>query len=67
MLYDSECWVMKKQHAHKITTVEMMMFRWMSGGKTKKCNIEMKAGHNLCVAPIEDQMRKRTGYDGLAT
>lgn len=57
---------MKKQHADKMSIVQMRMFRWMSG-KTKKCYIEMKVKHNLCVAPIEDQMRKRTGYDGLAT
>ena len=31
MLYDSECWTIKKQQEHKMNVVEMKMLRWMSG------------------------------------
>ena len=34
-----ECWPIKKQHMHKMDTVEMRMLRWMSG-KSRKYKIK---------------------------
>ncbi len=31
MLYDTKCWVIKKQPVHKMSVVEMRMLRWISG------------------------------------
>ena len=31
MLYGTECWIVKKQHIHKISVIEMRILRWISG------------------------------------
>lgn len=35
MLYGNECWVLKKQHVHKISVVEIRIFRWISRNTRK--------------------------------
>ena len=30
MVYGTECWVVKKQHIHKMSVVEMRMLRWIN-------------------------------------
>ena len=29
LLYDTECWAIKRHHAHKMSVAEMRMLRWM--------------------------------------
>ena len=31
MLYGIECWVIKKQHVHKMSSAKMRMLTWISG------------------------------------
>ena len=35
MVYGTECWVVKKQHIHKMSVVEMRMLRWITKGKIR--------------------------------
>ena len=30
MVYSTECWVVKKQHIHKMIVAEMRMLRWIN-------------------------------------
>ena len=35
MLYDVECWAVKKQHIHKMSIVKIRMLRWISENTRK--------------------------------
>ena len=35
MLYDIECWAVKKQHIHKMSIVKIRMLRWISENTRK--------------------------------
>ena len=58
LLYDTECWAIKRHHAQKMSVAEMRMLRWMSGNtrrdKVRNANICTKIG----VASIEEKMRE---------
>ena len=58
LLYDRECWAIKRYHAQKISVAEMCMLRWMCCNtrrdKVRNENIRIKIG----VAPIEEKMRE---------
>jgi len=58
MLYDTECWAIKRHHAQKMSVVEMCMLRWMCGNtrrdKVRNEDIHTKIG----VASIEEKMRE---------
>ena len=58
LLYDTECWAIKRYHAQKMSVTEMRMLRWMCGNtrrdKVRNENIRTKIG----VASIEKKMRE---------
>ena len=58
MLYDTECWAIKRYHAQKMSGAEMRMLRWMCGNtkrdKVRNEDIRTKIG----VASIEEKMRE---------
>ena len=58
MLYDTKCWAIKRHHAHKMSVVEMHMFRWMCGNtrrdKVRNKDIRTK----IDIASIEEKMRE---------
>ena len=58
MLYDTECWVIKRYHAQKMSVSEMRMLRWMCDNmridKVRNEDIRIKIG----VASIEEKMRE---------
>ena len=35
LLYGTECWVIKRYHAQKLSVAEMRMLRWMCGNTRK--------------------------------
>ena len=57
LLYGTECWVIKRYHAQKMSLAEMRMLRWMYGNtrrdKVRTEDIRTKIG----VASIEEKMR----------
>ena len=58
LLYDTECWAIKRHHVQKMSVAEMRMLRWMCGNtrrdKVKNEDIRTKIG----VAFIEEKMRE---------
>jgi len=58
LLYDTECWVIKRHHAQKMSAAKMCMLRWMCGNtrrdKVRNENIRTKIG----VASIKEKMRE---------
>ena len=64
MLYSTECWAIKRNHAQKMSVAEMRMLRWMCGNmrraKVRNKDICIKIG----VTSIEEKMRENR-YDGL--
>jgi len=58
LLYDTECWAIKRHHAHKMSVAEKRMFHWMCGNtrrdKVRNEDISIKIG----VASIEEKMRE---------
>ena len=58
LLYDIECWAIKRHRAQKMSVVEMHMLRWMYDNtgrdKVRNENIHTKIG----VASIEEKMRE---------
>ena len=58
MLYDTECWAIKRYHAQKMRVAEMRMLRWMYDNtrrdKTRNKDIRTK----ICVALIKEKMRE---------
>jgi len=58
LLYDTECWAIKRYHAQKMSVAGMCMLHWMCGNtrrdKMRNENICTKIG----VALIEEKMRE---------
>ena len=58
LLYDTECWTIKRYHAQMMSVAEMRMLRWMCGNtrkdKVRNEDIRTKIG----IAPIEEKMRE---------
>ena len=57
LLYDTECWVIKRYYAQKMSVAEMCMLRLMCDNtrdKVRTENIRIKIG----VAHIEEKMRE---------
>jgi len=58
LLYDTECWAIKRYHAQKMSVAEMRMLRWICGktrrDKMRNEDILIKIG----VASIEEKMRE---------
>ena len=56
LLYGTECWVIKRYHAQKMSVVDMRMLRWMYGNtrrdKVRNKDIRTKIG----VASIEEKI-----------
>jgi len=48
LLYDTDCWALKRCHAQKMSVAEMHMLRWMCGntrrGKVRNDDIRTKIG-----------------------
>ena len=58
MLYDTECWAIKRYHAQKMSIAEMRMLRWMCGN-TKRDKVRNEDIRNkISVASIEEKMRE---------
>ena len=58
MTYGVECWLIKKQHIHKISVAEMRILRWVRC-KTRKHRIRNEHFRkNLKIASIGDKIRK---------
>jgi len=58
ILYDSECWPIKKTQVQRLMVAEMRMIRWMYG-YTRMDKIENEVIRDLVkVTPIEDKMRE---------
>ncbi|XP_059281238.1 uncharacterized protein LOC132034923 [Lycium ferocissimum] len=53
MLYETECWPVKKAHVQKMKVAEMQMLRWMCG-HSRRDRIRNRVG----VAPVVDKMRE---------
>ena len=61
VLYESECWPIKKTQVQRLMVAKMTMIRWMCG-YTRVDRISNGAIRDLVkVASIEDKMRK-TGF-----
>ena len=58
MLYGTECWVVKKQHIHKISVVEMRMSKWIGGNIMKDRMLNEEICLKIDVAPIDEKMRE---------
>ena len=59
VLYDIECWAIKKQHVHKKCVLEMRILRWIRG-KTKKDRIgNEEFCLHLWMASIDFKKRKK--------
>ena len=58
MLYDTECWAIKRYHAQKISVAEMHMLHWMCGNtrRDKVTNEDIRS--KIDGAPIEEKMRE---------
>jgi len=58
LLYDTECWDIKRYHAQKMSVTKMCMLRWMCGkmrrDQVRNNDILTKIG----VALIEEKMRE---------
>ena len=58
MTYVAECWLIKKQHMHKMDVTEIGMLRWMYGKMRKdKIRNEFFREH-ICVVIIGDRIRE---------
>ena len=61
MLYDTECWAIKKYHAQKMSVAEIRMLRCMCGNtrrdKVRNEDIRTKIG---VVASKEEKMRENS-------
>ncbi|XP_070051793.1 uncharacterized protein [Nicotiana tomentosiformis] len=58
MLYEAECWPVKKSHAQKMKVAEMRMLRWMCG-HTRKDKIRNEyIRDKVGVAPVEEKLRE---------
>ena len=56
MLYDAECWPMKRRHVQQISVVEMHMLRWIYD-HTRRCRVRNDdIRDRLGVAPIEEKL-----------
>ncbi|VFQ76974.1 unnamed protein product [Cuscuta campestris] len=57
MLYEAECWAVKKTHVPRLHAAEMRMLRWMSG-KTSWDRISNEViRRQVGMAPEEDTLR----------
>jgi len=58
LLYGTECWVIKRHHAQKMSVTEMCMLCWICGNtqreEVRNEDIRTKIG----VASIEEKMRE---------
>ena len=58
MLYGTDCWAIKKTHAHKMEVAEMRMLRWMCGN-TRLDRIRNEVfRERLGVASIADKIKE---------
>ena len=58
MLYGTDCWAIKKTHAHKMDVAEMRMLRWMCG-HTRLDRIRNEVlRERLEVASISDKIKE---------
>ena len=58
MLYDTDCWAIKKQYVHKMKVVEMRTLRWVSGNTRKDTIQNEEIILKIGVAPIDEKMRE---------
>ena len=58
MLYNTECWAVKKQHVSKMNVAEMRMLRWMSGKIRRDMIRNEQIRKMIVVTPIEEKMRE---------
>ncbi|VFQ59767.1 unnamed protein product [Cuscuta campestris] len=58
MLYEAECWAVKKTHVRRLHAAEMRMLRWMCG-KTRLDRISNEViQRQVGMAPVEDKLRE---------
>ena len=59
MLYDTECWLVKTRHTHRMKVAEMRMLRWICDNTIKDKIRNEVIRQKLDVAPIDEKMRER--------
>ncbi|KAI8572445.1 hypothetical protein RHMOL_Rhmol01G0199200 [Rhododendron molle] len=58
VLYETECWTIKKQQVNKMIVAEIRMLMWMFG-KTRRDKIRNEIIREMVrVAPIEEKLRE---------
>ena len=59
LLYGTECWVIKRYHAQKMSVTEMRMLRLMCGNtrRDKVRNEDIRT--NIGIAPIEEKNERK--------
>ena len=58
LLYDLECWTIKKSQVRKLMVVEMRMIRWMCGYTRLDRLWNETIRKSVGVAPTEDKLRE---------
>ena len=67
MLYDTECWSIKRHHVQKMSVAKMRMLRWMCGNKRRDKARNEDIRTKIGVAPIEDERKPPTMVWSCAT
>ena len=58
LLYDTECWAIKRHHAQKMSVAEMRMLRWMCDNTRRNDVRNEDIRTKIDIAPIEEKMRE---------
>ena len=58
LLYETECWPVKKFFEHKMEVTKMHMLRWMCEHTLMDRIMNQEFRHKLGVAPISEKMRE---------
>jgi hypothetical protein len=56
MLYEAECWPIKRRHIQQLSVAKMRMLRWICG-HTRRDRVQNDDIHErLGVAPVEEEL-----------
>ena len=69
LLYGTECWVIKRYHAQKMSVAEKRMFRWMYGNteRDKVRNEDIRTKIGIASIKREDERKPLTILWSCAT